>query len=532
MCDKKEKGQISIEVLLILSVLIIGSVLVGTFYFSQIRSKSNSGDEFSGLMDNFMDELNPNSAHCGNSVCELELGEDNGNCSTDCYCGDGFCIPGFEQPGDSDISPSCKSDCDNVDAVKFKDLNLTLIPDSSTKIDNNFKIKVSVTSTYAIASIGKLEVLKNDGGGYLPSNSCSFNGVYDSVFNDIGFLYPSTVAGYIEKTFVFSCKEPGAYKFIFSKINPKGEGGFDLGGDIEKTITLEEPTDPNTLEDFIINITSPKEGDSFFVNSSILLRAEDFGLGTTEKSLSCSWYIGEKAIDTDSQCDFNYTYPDALGFGEKKVVVYATKDSGNKSGADKVLYSTDSVTINIYKNTNSLLLSLDSQNQYVDQEFYIKAFSTDKDKINLIDSSKPNITFKGAECDITSSDVLEGTDAVSGINVYYKKIPVNCLTGNYVTQTELGTVSAELESSTVDFFVSHNLTMGFANCNFFGSAHTTMNVCAFPKGGFSYNSDYWNNAYDGFLTVSVSLPNTEFEQNETSDVLGEYLGLLTAYVSD
>jgi len=73
MCDKKEKGQISIEVLLILSVLIIGSVLVGTFYFSQIRSKSNSGDEFSGLMDNFMSELNPNSAHCGNSVCELEL---------------------------------------------------------------------------------------------------------------------------------------------------------------------------------------------------------------------------------------------------------------------------------------------------------------------------------------------------------------------------------------------------------------------------------------------------------------------------
>ena len=522
MCDKKEKGQISIEVLLILSVLIIGSVLVGTFYFSQIRSKSNSGDEFSGLMDNFMSELNPNIVHCGNGVCEIDLGEDNGNCSTDCYCGDGFCIPGFEQPGNSDTSPNCKSDCDNVDALIFEDLTLTLIPDSSTKIYNNFKIKVSVTSTYDIASIGKLEVLKNDGGGYLPSNSCSFGGNYNSEFNSIGFLYPSTVADIIEQTFGFSCKDPGAYKFIFSEINPKGDNSFNLSGEIEKTITVEDVED-----DFIINITSPKEGDSFFVGSSILLNAEYMGLDTEKESLSCSWYIGEKAIDTDSKCNFKYTYPEALGFGEKKIVVYATKDGG-----DKALYSTDSVIINIYKNTNSLLLSLDSQNQYVDQEFYIKAFSTDKDKINLIDSSKPNITFKGAECDITSSDVLEGIDAVSGINVYYKKIPVNCLTGNYVTQTELGNVSAELESSTVDFFVSHNLTMGFANCNFFGSAHTTMNVCAFPKGGFSYNSDYWNNAYDGFLTVSVSLPNTEFEQNETSGVLGEYLGLLTVYVSD
>lgn len=530
MYDKKEKGQISIEVLLILSVLIIGSVLVGTFYFSQIRSKSNSGDEFSELMDNFMGELNPNIAHCGNGACEIELGEDNGNCSTDCYCGDGFCIPGFEQPGDSDTSPECMSDCDEDAAFKFEDLTLTLIPDSSTKIDNNFKIKVSVTSTYAIASIGKLKVEKNAGGEYLPSNSCSFGGVYNSEFNSIDFLYPSTVADIIEQTFGFSCKDPGAYKFIFSEINPKGDNSFNLSGKIEKTITVEDVED-----DFIINITSPEEGDSFFVGSSIQLNAEYMGLDTEEESLSCSWYIGEKQIDTDSKCNFNYTYPEALGFGEKKIVVYATKHGADKDlyhGADKDLYSTDSVTINIYKNTDSLLLSLDSQNQYVDQEFYIKAFSTDKDKIDLIDSSKPNITFNGAECDITSSDVLEGTDDVGGVKIYYKKIPVNCLTGNYVTQTELGNVSAELGGSKVIFFVSHNLTMGFANCNLFGSVHTTMNVCAFPKGGFSYNSDYWNNAYDGFLTVSVNLPNTEFEQNETSDVLGEYLGLLTVYVSD
>jgi len=38
----KKKGQISIEVLLILGILVIGGIIVGAFYLSSIHKKTNN----------------------------------------------------------------------------------------------------------------------------------------------------------------------------------------------------------------------------------------------------------------------------------------------------------------------------------------------------------------------------------------------------------------------------------------------------------------------------------------------------------
>lgn len=500
MHNKKKKGQISIEILLVLSILVIGSVLFGVFYFSQIRSNSKTGDELSGLLDDFITDLNPNhpgpgpgNYQCGNNICEIEFGENNTNCPTDCYCGDGFCLSPLETPGDSNESPECNSDCGSLDSARFDNLNLTLIPNSPTEINTNFKIKVSVDSTYDLGVVGKLEIMVGGING-TPTENCAFNGSYASSFKNIGYLRSSNDPNKIDNEFTFSCNAPGSYTFQFSEINPNGLTTYNLLGDIEKTIVIDVSGNTN----FSISITSPNEGDSFFVNSNIHLIAENIGQATGP--VKCFWYIGERYIDTEAACDFSYTYPESLGLGEKQIIVYATTVIDGTE-----FQSRDSRNINIYESTYSLSLSVVGSNtKFVGEEFYLKASSLNQDIINLI--TNPTITFDGSICNVDNTGIISGSDNINGADIYYKKIPVTCLTANYSAPDTLEPVTASLDSATVDFFVGYDTTMNFANCNTFGSEYTIMNVCAFSTGGVSFNSDYWNNPYDAFLSVGVNLP--------------------------
>jgi len=68
----KSKGQTSIEILAILGVLVIGGIILGTFYLQNINKKTAEATEISNIdYSNWIDDVNYTTPTCGNDIIEL-----------------------------------------------------------------------------------------------------------------------------------------------------------------------------------------------------------------------------------------------------------------------------------------------------------------------------------------------------------------------------------------------------------------------------------------------------------------------------
>lgn len=154
----KNKGQISIEVLIILSILIIGATFFSIYYFNAIKPKETP---------------------------ELNL--------------------------DNRIFNEKRNTIEN----EFGNLQLSLIPSGSTNPNTSFGIKAVVqdVSGYNSAILSSVSITKEGSA----SSSCSYNGNFYSNFSNLGNL--NLLGNNLEITInSFSCNSSGNYTFIF-KVN-------------------------------------------------------------------------------------------------------------------------------------------------------------------------------------------------------------------------------------------------------------------------------------------------------------------------
>ncbi|MFA5746361.1 MAG: hypothetical protein WCX82_04280 [archaeon] len=512
-----KKGQVSIEVLAILGVVVIGSIVFGAYYISSINKNISDSSKVASVLDGFEDQLGDGTGHpnvpnipsviCNrNGNCETSLGEDNGNCPDDCSCGDGLCLPPSENYG------SCPIDCPDT-IPDFATLQLTLDPTGNSAIDASFGIKVKVAnSSYDLGNVGKLDISDSTGS---PTSNCSYNGVYNNTFTNLGRLNQTIPAGSIENTFDFTCKTPGTYTFSFSGVTPNELTTPTLSGAITKIITSGLIPPPPTPV-FNISITSPIEGQAYFNNQSIQLTATELDFGTT--GISCEWHIGDRFVSVDKSCNYSFdlatlTLPEIIG--EQKVIVYATKVIDGIS-----IQSKDEKMINIYKSDPTVAyLTINPPTQYVGEEFNIKIASMTQ---NLL--TNPTITFTDSiNCNIDLTRAISGYDIVNGTNVYYKLLPTTCPKAMYQSQDNLKPVNAIFNGKYTLFYVGYDLLFKSGNCNSFASGYGVLQACALPMGGLGYNTDYWQNNGYGLLKVYA---------DQSSGTTTNPYGTLTVYVTE
>ena len=67
----KKKGQTSIEILAILGVLVIGGIILGTFYLQNINKKTTEATEIANIdYNDIIGDTNIPLSECGNGVVE------------------------------------------------------------------------------------------------------------------------------------------------------------------------------------------------------------------------------------------------------------------------------------------------------------------------------------------------------------------------------------------------------------------------------------------------------------------------------
>ena len=98
MFSKKNKGQTSIEILMIIGVLVVGGIILGTFYLSNVNQKTRDVTSLSNTTDKIGSDLNSSTTSgatgpggatewCGDNICNN--GETTITCVADCPLGGG-----------------------------------------------------------------------------------------------------------------------------------------------------------------------------------------------------------------------------------------------------------------------------------------------------------------------------------------------------------------------------------------------------------------------------------------------------------
>jgi len=563
MLTPKKRGQISVEALVIVGVLVVGGVIFGAVYFNQLNEQAKKGSELSGLTDTFLDDFGyngpPSTSTCNhNGVCNS--GENSSNCPDDCppspnNCNyNGVCEPPLENenncsdctypPDDCDDDGFCEDGentdtCDDCLDATFTNFNLTLDnPPDSSPVNIRFSLKAQIKSGYPSVEIYNIRLMKFDPISYSWSNSkkCTIN----EVAPDAGGTYNMILSMEIENTPSqihskiidgISCSEEGEYRFS-AMARPKEISGVpSLSADVTKIITPAStgcgdptvcdvvagetcPTCPEccipTPPSFSILITSPTEWQSFFNDQTIQLTAEDSN-ASNSGSLICEWYIGDTYVPANKYCNFSYDLR-SIDPGEYKVTVSASKEVNGIT-----LTSTDARNIMIFKHDNTAYLASPGM-QYVGKEFNIIVSSSNQNAVSAV--APGNITFTGTTCSIASDRVSQVEEDINGTAVYYKLFPTTCTEANYTAQDTLGEVNAVLGGESTPFYVGYDTSLNFGACSVWASTYGQLTSCVLQTSGGGYNSDYWNNSY-GLLKVTVDVSSGE----TTSDY-----GTLTVYV--
>lgn len=508
MSIRKNKGQISVEALIIVGVLVIGGVVFAAVYLGNIGEQAKRGNDLSAITDDFMNDLGgwgtpgnpgtPSQTFCNGGGCNAAIGENCTSCAADCGgCITASCTDPIANCGLGTCPPCAPSGTLII--------GLKLNPASSNPVNTKFLISVLMTNATGRPNevLKSIEIRKSGA----TTDKCSFNGTYASSFNNLKIPFNGTR----EMALEFSCKEDGNYSFsieagILNDATPEYNDTKNITKEITPATTpvcgntvCESgescPTCPEccTTPAFTVLITSPAENKMYFNNQNIQLTAIEKDGGST--GLVCEWFIGEKYIPANKSCNYTFSL-DSVGIGEQKVSVYATKEVGGVTTSSK-----DEKTIKVYKHDPAAIYLSDIGTQLVGKEFNIQVSSLNQTSVNS--TSVLNISFLGTTCTIDSTKVSGVlTDNINGTPIYYKLFPTTCTQARYSAADVLDQVNAIFSSTNYPFYVGYDTSLNFASCGSGGSNNGLLNVCVLQSSGGNYNADYWNSQY-GLLKIKV-----------------------------
>lgn len=220
---KNSKGQISVEVLTIVGILVIGGIIFGVFYLSQINRSIDDADQLdTSIGDQFGEVLTPVGMGnilptCSDNIQNgLEQGVDCGGPCPSCVisgddCGDGYCdVLGGE-------CDTCPQDCtiDQCSTVP-KPFEITLEPLQATGIVGQDYLgpETNLIMNNSTSVDLSLTVKKSNGiGGYSPTDECTYDGQptnngFIEIMNDItsDSLFKKNINCSQEDTYYFSFK--------------------------------------------------------------------------------------------------------------------------------------------------------------------------------------------------------------------------------------------------------------------------------------------------------------------------------------
>ncbi|HOW29837.1 MAG TPA: hypothetical protein PK685_04175 [archaeon] len=544
MLTSKKKGQISVEALIIVGVLVIGGIIFASVFLGNINNQTKKANELSGITDDFMNDLEgwntpgpgpgPGGSNCGNHVCENPP-ENQSNCS-DCEipsdgCNDnGYCEPELGETA---------ANCDDCQSPTFSNFVISkYAPTGDSPVNSKFSLKAEITSSYPSVEIYDIKLTKFDPISYSWSNSnkCAIKGTAPDAGTGI---YPGTLLMTIEDVSLknhgkiideISCSEEGEYRFS-ALARPKGVTGVPSLSDDEAKIITSAPvgcgnpaicesgetcatcteccTIPGTS--FGVLISSPTD-QKYYNNTDninfIAITAPELKPGETD---SCVWYVNEKIeiplTGQQNSCSLSQvSLSDTSVFSEglNKITVYAQRSTT----AGKKLEANASVGIYILKPINpGTLYLLTPRNLLVGENFNLMVYGTNQGSVNAPRNIN-NFTFTGNKCVVTSSTPTCGTTTVNGTDVYYCDYPAICSQPAYSqtgvhNPTEI-TASMTGTTETAKFYSEYDLWFDFGNCSVTATSYGKMHACLSSSSGMGYNSDYWNNS-SGLLKANVDV---------------------------
>lgn len=545
MLTSKKKGQISVEALIIVGVLVIGGVIFAAVFLGNISNQTNKANELSGITDDFMNDLDGwNTPGSGtgtgititcilDGVCQ-DPPENQSNCS-DCVIPPSNCNNnGYCEASLGETVVTCPYDCTSPTFSNF--IISKYVPAGDSAVNSKFSLKAEITSSYPSVEIYDIKLEKKDSGFWSNSNKCTIKGTAPDAGTGI---YPDTLLMTIDNVSLknhgkiideISCSEEGEYRFS-AMARPKGVTGVPSLSDDEAKIITSAPagcgnpaicesgetcatcteccTIPGTS--FGVLIFSPTDQKYYNTTDNINFIAKiapELEPGETD---SCVWYVNEKIeiplTGQPNSCSLSQvSLSDASVFSEglNKITVYAQRSTT----AGKKLEANASVGIYILKPINpGTLYLLTPRNLLVGENFNLMVYGTNQGSVTAPRNIN-NFTFTGNKCAVTSSTPTCGTTTVNGTDVYYCDYPAICSQPAYSqtgvhNPTEI-TASMTGTTETAKFYSEYDLWFDFGNCSVIATSYGKMHACLSSSSGMGYNSDYWNNS-SGLLKANVDV---------------------------
>lgn len=553
MLKAYKKTQISIEALLILSILIIGAVVAGYFYFGNIRTQTGQSDELSSLTDSFLNQfgndVNPNNPiYCNyNNSCEPNLGETAENCrdcdiTTICdhdnicesqqfensdNCDDCLIIGEINCDYDTFCEPilgetveNCR-DCSEENLI-FGDFRLTLFnPDGDSEVDSSFSLEATVNSNYGNIEIFAIQLnKKNSSGNWEFSDKCKIDGIAPEEngypLNPIPMDIDTDNSTHKKVISDIICSEEGEYKFIVS-IRPNSFPSTTLNASVIKNITSQTQTNYSLL----LKILSPESGAVYRNNESIELSSEyQVSPQVFNVSISCVWTDSKGNILSEI-CGGDLINASDLEVGSHEIQLFVTANLGDDL---KPLLGNTKTNIHVIPQIllDQLYLSVPNKT-YVNDIFNIRIYSTNSNIVNQI-TTNDLFTFNPNVCSIL--DQVNTTENITSNNqsIYYKDFPATCNLPVYDNCPDtLGPITVETNNATAEFKSELDLRPNGATCttssaNNFG----ILNICIFEDSGLNFSDFCTNLQNTGILKLNINIA-----ENSVSDPVN---GSLKIYI--
>jgi len=275
---KNKNAQISLEILAILGIVILGSVMVGVYYISNINSKISTASTILDPIDDF----------------QTSFGE----------ISDPVLIPG----------PVPDPEPDPNDFYYFDNFEGYPVIDDDVSENTDFEIELIADTNFDNILISNIDIYLYNGFtyNYDLNNNCYLSGYgYNSNYEDVTTNWNERADGKYKAQLTFNCSEFGRYR-------------FDIDGLLFESNVIElRAEDPgngpsfyvekNILDSFGVSIISPIEDQVFEVNNVIPLVSNV--IGAASEDCMCSWYArqtssmnGESASFSEKEMSDNVFY--------------------------------------------------------------------------------------------------------------------------------------------------------------------------------------------------------------------------------
>jgi len=358
LINMNKKGQIAIEILVVLSILVIGGIFVGVYYIQGIGQNQQKGattnSTLDSLVDNFTDPfdipdntdvpLNKVAApvaipsegfypygtlitlisHTDDAIIRYKLNSADVNESSPIFPNNFYLTEDVQISAvayKTGMEPSSKVKftytVNTVIAAFFTDIQVdeTALP-TGVVAGAPFTLKVVAEATVPSVRLSEVRISQND----VPTSACKFLGVgavgkditcTNGSCTDLGYLTNPEVAGTsYYNNFKFSCSEPGSYSFIFTGVLKTEDKEYSHMTS-SQSIVIAPPT-PNTI---VAEIISPQDG-LYYKDKPLILSSNI--IGAEKEDVFCNWYATSKesqaSLFLSDNCDALYDLSNSADF--------------------------------------------------------------------------------------------------------------------------------------------------------------------------------------------------------------------------